>query len=73
MSHTHSLHQARSSSLKGTMAAMLRAAQRARQIAAQTHTALVVQRNGALEHLHQSQATPSLVSAEQAAAVQKDH
>ena len=73
MSHTHSLHQARSSSLKGTMAAMLRAAQRARQIAAQTHTALVVQRNGVLEFLHQSQATTSVISAEQAAAAQKDH
>lgn len=51
MSQTHSLQQARSSSLKGTMAAMLRAAERAREIAAQTRTAVVVERNGVLEHL----------------------
>ena len=51
MNQTHSLQQARSSSLKGTMAAMLRAAERARELAAQTRTALVVERNGVLEHL----------------------
>ncbi len=73
MSHTHSLQHARSSSLKGTMAAMLRAAQRARQIAAQTHTALVVQRNGALEYLYPPQVTANVPSAGALAAAQKDH
>ena len=51
MTQTHSLQQARSSSLKGTMAAMQRAAERAREIAAQTQTAVVVERNGVLEHI----------------------
>lgn len=51
MSQSHSLQQARSASLKGTMAAMQRAAVRAREVAAQTRTAVVVERNGALEHL----------------------
>ena len=55
------------------MAAMLRAAQRARQIAAQTHTALVVQRNGALEYLYPPQVTANVPSAGALAAAQKDH
>lgn len=52
MSQTISIEQARSSSLKGSVAAMARAAEQAHRIAAQTGTAVVVERNGVLEHLH---------------------
>ncbi len=52
MNPTHSIEQAHSSSLRGTVAAMTRAAQQAHRIAAQTQTAVVVERNGVLEHLH---------------------
>ncbi|WP_310609745.1 hypothetical protein [Limnohabitans sp.] len=73
MNPTHTIDQARSSSLRGTVAAMTRAAQQAHRIAAQTQTALVVERNGVLEHLHvlSSQMTdaPSL----QAIPTKKDH
>jgi hypothetical protein len=51
MNPTHLIDQAHSSSLRGTVAAMTRAAQQARRIAAQTQTAVVVERNGVLEHL----------------------
>ena len=47
-----SIEQARSSSLRGTVAAMSRAAHQARRTAAQTQTAVVVERNGVLEHLY---------------------
>lgn len=73
MNPTHTIDQAHSSSLRGTVAAMTRAAQQAHRIAAQTQTALVVERNGVLEHLHvlSSQTTdaPSL----QAIPTKKDH
>lgn len=52
MSQAHSIEQARSSSLKGSVAAMGRAAEQARRTAAQTRTAVVVERNGVLEYLH---------------------
>ena len=38
--------------LRGSWPALQRAAQRARQIAAQTGTAIVVMRNGQMEHLY---------------------
>jgi transcriptional regulator with AAA-type ATPase domain len=73
MNPTHSIDQAHSSSLRGTVAAMTRAAQQARRIAAQTQTAVVVERNGVLEHLHapsiHASETPSL----QAIPTKKDH
>lgn len=47
-----SIEQARSSSLRGSVAAMARAAHQARRTAAQTQTAVVVERNGVLEHLY---------------------
>jgi len=64
MSHTLSIEQARSSSLKGSMAAMTRAADQARRTAAQTQTAVVVERNGVLEYLHiaASQTTVSQIT-----------
>ena len=59
MNSTHSIDQANSSSLRGTVAAMSRAAQQAHRIAAQTQTALVIERNGVLEHLHVAEVQPS--------------
>jgi hypothetical protein len=47
-----SIEQARSSSLRGSVAAMARAAHQARRTAAQTQTAVVIERNGVLEHLY---------------------
>ncbi len=41
-----------SKDLRGSWLALLRAAARARQVAMQTGTALVVMRNGMLEHLY---------------------
>ncbi len=45
------IEQARSSGLRGSAAALARAAQRAREIATYTQTALVVRRNGQLVHV----------------------
>jgi hypothetical protein len=44
------IEQARNSDLRGSAAALLRAAQRAREVAMRTQTALVVRRNGVLVH-----------------------
>jgi hypothetical protein len=44
------IEQARNSDLRGSAAALLRAAQRAREVAMRTQTALVVRRNGQLMH-----------------------
>ena len=52
MNQTRSIELARSSSLKGSVAAMARAADQARRTAAQTRTAVVVERDGVLEFLH---------------------
>lgn len=52
MNHTRSIELARSSSLKGSVAAMARAADQARRTAANTRTAVVVERDGVLEFLH---------------------
>ncbi len=45
--------------LRGSWHALLRAAARARQIAAQTGTALVVVRNGVREHIYPPLETPA--------------
>jgi hypothetical protein len=47
-----SIEHARSRGLRGSVAAMARAANQARRTAAQTQTAVVVERNGVLEHLY---------------------
>ena len=52
------LENARSSDLRGSWQALQRAAQRARQVAVQTGTDLVVTRNGVLEHI-KPQPTPT--------------
>ena len=49
---TKPIEQARNADLRGSWPALQRAAQRARQIAAQTGTAIVIVRNGAIEHIY---------------------
>lgn len=44
------IEQARNSDLRGSATALARAAQRAREVAMRTQTALVVRRNGVLIH-----------------------
>ena len=46
------IETATNADLRGSWLALQRAAQRARQIAAQTGTAVVVMRNGVLEHVY---------------------
>lgn len=46
------IEQARNADLRGSLPALQRAAQRARAIAAQTGTAIVISRQGVLEHLY---------------------
>lgn len=43
---------AASSGLRGSLPALQRAALRARKLAAETGTAIVVSRNGVIEHIH---------------------
>jgi hypothetical protein len=52
--NTKPIEQARNADLRGSWPALQRAAQRARQIAAQTGTAIVVVRNGKMEHIYPS-------------------
>ena len=52
------LENARSSDLRGSWQALQRAAQRAREVAVQTGTDLVVTRNGVQEHI-KPQPTPT--------------
>jgi hypothetical protein len=73
MNPTHSIEQAHSSSLRGTVAAMTRAAQQAHRIAAQTQTAVVVERNGVLEHLHVPASQASDTPSSQVISTKKDH
>ncbi|MBQ1657376.1 MAG: hypothetical protein II058_02640 [Rhodocyclaceae bacterium] len=54
------IQQAKSADLRGTWPALLRAAQRARLLAAQTGTAVVVERDGVLHHIY-----PNLPPAQQ--------
>ena len=68
-----SIDQARSSSLRGTVAAMGRAANQARRTAAQTQTALVVERNGVLEHLYISDTQVDIKPITFSEASQEDH
>ncbi len=46
------IEQADSANLRGSWPALRRAAERARQLAAQTQTAVVVMRNGVMEHVY---------------------
>lgn len=56
------IDQAKSADLRGSWPALLRAAQRARELAAQTGTELIVMRNGVLQRIRPQPnegATPS--------------
>lgn len=48
------IQQAKSASLRGSWPALQRAAARARQLAAQTGTAIVVTRGGVMQHIYPS-------------------
>ena len=50
MNSQRPIEQARNSDLRGSAAALARAAQRAREVAIRTQTALVIRRNGQLVH-----------------------
>lgn len=50
--NTRPIDQARSADLRGSWQALRRAAQRARELAAQTGTELVVGRNGSIERIN---------------------
>ncbi|MBR4876734.1 MAG: hypothetical protein IKU14_03335 [Rhodocyclaceae bacterium] len=68
------IHLAKSATLRGSWPALQRAAQRARLLAAQTGTAVVVERDGVLHHIYPSlpptQQTPE--AAQNAAAPQPE-
>lgn len=62
------IHLAKSATLRGSLPALQRAAQRARLLAAQTGTAIVVERDGVLYHIYPSlpqQQTPELAQESQ--------
>lgn len=50
-SNTRSISEAKCADLRGSWPALQRAAQRAREVAWQTGTAIVVSRQGVIEHL----------------------
>ncbi|SFX65565.1 hypothetical protein [Marinospirillum alkaliphilum] len=52
MKHLKPIEQASNADLRGSMSALQRAAQRARELAIQTGTALVVSQKGVIVHLH---------------------
>jgi hypothetical protein len=56
MTNKRPISEARSSDLRGSFTALRRAAERARQIAAQTGTAVVIRRAGKLERMYPAQA-----------------
>ncbi len=60
------IEQAQNSDLRGSAAALARAAQRAREIAIRTQTALVVRRNGQLVHDRMNGTTETAVTPTQA-------
>jgi len=59
------IEQARNSDLRGSAAALVRAAQRAREVAIRTQTALVVRRNGQLVHDRMNDTTETPVKSSQ--------
>lgn len=58
--NTHPLEEARDPDLRGSLAALRRAAIRAGGIAVQTGTAVVISRNGLIEHIRPAAAGASL-------------
>lgn len=61
MSNHRPIEMAKSADLRGSWPALQRAAERARLVAVQTGTALVVERDGTVQHLYpqHSSSTPS--------------
>ncbi|AHE98351.1 hypothetical protein [Thioalkalivibrio paradoxus] len=53
------IETATNADLRNSHAALLRAARRARELAARTGTAIVVVRNGVLEHIHPTPEAPA--------------
>lgn len=53
--NTKPIEQAKSADLRGSWPALLRAAQRARELAAQTGTELIVMRDGVLQRIRPRQ------------------
>jgi len=66
MNPNKSIETARSPVLRGSFPALMRAAERARQLAAQTGTAVVVVRDGAIEHRYLPFAAPDTPSVQAA-------
>lgn len=56
---THPISQSMDADLRHSQAALERAAQRAREIAAQTGTAIVISRQGVIEHIYPTQSQPT--------------
>jgi hypothetical protein len=52
MTNKRPISQAKSADLRGSLPALRRAAERARQIAAQTGTAIIIERAGKLERVY---------------------
>lgn len=55
MTNKRPISQAKSADLRGTLPALRRAAERAREIAARTGTAIVIERAGKLERVYPAQ------------------
>jgi len=60
MKITKPIEESTNPDLRGSWPALLRAAQRARALAAQTGTAIVVSRNGVIEHIRPDAESTSL-------------
>ena len=65
MKQPQPIETARSQGLRGSWQALLRAAERARQLAAQTGTAVVVVRDGVIEHRYPASTTPATPSVQE--------
>ncbi len=68
MMNPNPISQSTDADMRHSQAALERAAQRAREIAAQTGTAIVISRQGVIEHIYQ---TPNTKSAQSPQTVQE--
>jgi hypothetical protein len=68
MKQQHPIEQANNADLRGSWPALRRAAERARQIAAQTGTAVVVVRDGTVQHIYPTQTLPPTHDTQEASA-----
>lgn len=65
MTEPRPIDRAANADLRNSAIALRRAAQRAREIAAQTGTALIVVRDGVLEHVYPARPEPKLANAQE--------